>query len=127
MERADGTYSANCHGQQFFENVVEMVKQYLATSPDPAVYEFLQYDLAGLTSRYGGVVGTTFRSFPSYPQRYTEVMRPQPEAPAEMDCRIDPLKVPRVTTTFTEDDLVMREFLPHTSRQLIRKGKFAAA
>ena len=31
MERADGTYSANCHGQRFFEDVVEMVKQYLAT------------------------------------------------------------------------------------------------
>jgi hypothetical protein len=28
---------------------------------------------------------------------------------------------------FTEDDLVMREFLPSTSRQLVRKGKFCAA
>ncbi len=127
MERADGTYSANCHGQQFFENVVEMVKEYLATKPDPAVYDFLQYNLTELTARYGGVVGTTFRSFPSYPQRYTEVLTPQPEAPADVDCRVDPLKVPRVTTLFTEDDLVVREFLPHTSRQLVRKGKFAAA
>jgi hypothetical protein len=127
MERADGTYSANCHGHQFFENVVEMVKQYLASKPDPAVYDFLQYDLAELTARHGGVVGTTFRSFPSYPQRYTEIVTPQPEAPANVDCRVEPLKLPRVTTRFTEDDLVMREFLPHTSRQLIRKGKFAAA
>ena len=31
MERADGTYSANCHGDRFFEDVVEMVKQYLDT------------------------------------------------------------------------------------------------
>ena len=127
MERADGTYSANCHGQQFFENVVEMVNHYLDTKPDPAIYDFLQYDLAGLTARFGGVAGTTFRSFPSYPQRYTEVLRPQPEAPADMDCRVEPLKVPRVTTVFTEDDLVMREFLPTTSRQLIRKGQYCAA
>jgi hypothetical protein len=44
-----------------------------------------------------------------------------------MTCRVEPLKVPRVKTHFTEDDLVMREFLPHTSRQVIRKGRFAAA
>ena len=37
-----------------------------------------------MTERFGGVVGTTFRSFPSYPQRYTEVLDPQPAAPAEM-------------------------------------------
>jgi hypothetical protein len=127
MEKADGTYAANCHGQRFFEDVVAMVKQYLATSPDPAVYDFLQYNFAELTARYGGVAGTTFRAFPSYPQRYTEVLRPQPESPEGVHCRVEPLKVPRVATHFTEDDLVMREFLPHTTRQLIRKGRYAAA
>lgn len=127
MEKADGTYSANCHGQQFFEHVVEMVHQYLASDPDPAVTDFLQHDFEGLTARFGGVVGTTFRSFPSYPQRYTEVVTPQPEAPEGLTCRVEPLKLPRVPTRFTEDDLVMREFLPHTSRQVIRKGKFCAA
>ena len=127
MERADGTYSANCHGHRFFENVVEMVNQYLDSKPDPAVVEFLRYDLSELTARYGGVVGTTFRSFPSYPQRYAEVLTPQPETAADMDCRVDPLKVPRLRTTFTEDDLVMREFLPNTSKQVIRKGKYCAA
>jgi len=127
MERADGTYSANCHGQRFFENVVDMVNQYLASNPDPAVYDFLRYNLAELTASHGGVVGTTFRSFPSYPQRYTEVLDPQPDAPADLACRVEPLKVPKVTTRFTEDDLVMRQFLPQTSRQLIRRGKFCAA
>jgi hypothetical protein len=127
MERADGTYSANCHGHRFFENVVEMVHHYLASKPDPAVYAFLEYNLAQLTERHGGVVGTTFRGFPSYPQRYSEVLTPQPAAPPDVNCRVEPLKVPRVPTKFTEDDLVMREFLPHTSRQLVRKGKFAAA
>jgi hypothetical protein len=57
-----------------------------------------------------------------------EVMTPQPAAPAEMaNCRIDPLKEPKVATRFTENDLVIREFLPKTSRALIRKGKFCAA
>src|SRR5262252_9485175 len=41
MEKADGTYAANCHGQRFFEDVVEMVQQYLASGPDPATYDFL--------------------------------------------------------------------------------------
>jgi hypothetical protein len=127
MERADGTYSANCHGRRFFEDVVGMVKTYIATNPDPKVYDFLQYNFLELSEQYGGVVGTSFRGFPSYPQRYTEVLDPQPEASPDMACRVEPLKVPRVTTTYTEDDLVTREFLPHTSRQLVRKGKFCAA
>jgi hypothetical protein len=81
-----------------------------------------------MKERFGGVVGTTFRSFPSYPQRYTEALTPQPEAAAEMaDCRLDPLKALKVATRFTENDLVVREFLPKTSRALIRKGKFCAA
>jgi len=127
MEKADGTYSANCHGQRFFEDVVEMVRQYMASSPDPAVYNFLEYDFEALAARHDGVVGTAFRSFPSYPQRYTEVMVPQPAAPADVECRVEPLKVPRVCTRFTEDDLVIREFLPQSSRQLIRKGRYCAA
>ena len=127
MERADGTYAASCHGHRFFENVVEMVQQYVASKPDPQLYEFLDYTLAELTAKHGGVVGTTFRGFPSYPQRYTEVCAPQPAAPPDVDCRVEPLKVPRVPTCFTDDDLVIREFLPHTSRQLVRKGKFVAA
>jgi hypothetical protein len=127
MERADGTYSANCHGHKFFENVVGMVNQYLATNPDPAVYDFLRYNLTELTAGCGGVAGTAFRSFPSYPQRYLHVLDPQPESAPDMNCRVDPMKVPRVKTLFTEDDLMMREFLPQTSRRLIRTGKSVAA
>jgi hypothetical protein len=126
MERADGTYSANCHGHRFFEDVVDMVKQYVDSRPDPAVWEFLQYNYGELASRFGGLVGTTFRGFPSYPQRYTEPLRPQPE-PADLTCPVEPLKAPPAVTSFTENDLMMREFLPNTSRQLVRKGKFCAA
>jgi len=128
VERADGTYSANCHGDRFFEDVVEMVKKYLDSKPDPKTYEFLQYSFADMTQRFGGVVGTTFKTFPSYPQRYTEVVTPQPATPPEMaGCRVEPVKAPRVATRFTEDDISVREFLPNTSRTLVRKGKFCAA
>ena len=127
MERADGTYSANCHGRRFFEDVVAMVRQYIDSKPDPQAYDFLRYNHEELVARFGGVVGTAFRGFPSYPQRYTEVLDPQPEVAADMNCRIEPLKVPRIVTKFNEDDLVMREFLTTTSRQLIRKGRYCAA
>ena len=127
MEKADGTYAANCHGQGFLEDVAAMVNEYLASKPDPSIYSFLEWNLEELTQRFGGVVGTAFRSFPSYPQRYTEVLDPQPAAPEGVACRVEPLKVPRVKSRFTEDDLVMREFLPQTSRQVIRKGRFCAA
>ena len=59
-----------------------MVNTYLATKPKPAVYDFLQHDFAALQTRYGGIVGTTFRTFPSFPQRYIErlakTLRAQP-------------------------------------------------
>ena len=47
-----------------------MVRAYLDSRPDPDIYEFLRYDFEDLDERYGGVVGTTFRTFPSFPQRY---------------------------------------------------------
>jgi hypothetical protein len=127
MEKADGTYSANCHGDRFFEDVVTMVQQYLDSKPNPETYGFLQHSFDELTARFGGVVGSAFRGFPSYPQRYTEVLNPQPAAPEGIACRVEPLKVPRVITSYTEDDIVMREFQRHTSRQLVRKGRSIAA
>ena len=117
MERADGTYSANCHGDRFFADVVAMVNQYLDSKPDPQVCDFLRHNFDDLTNRYGGVAGTAFRAFPSYPQRYTEVLHPQPAAPLDMDCRVEPLRVPRVITAYTEDDLITRQFLRNTTRR----------
>jgi hypothetical protein len=43
------------------------------------------------------------------------------------DCRIEPVKATRTATTFTERDLTVREFLPHTSRLLMRERAFRAA
>jgi len=124
MERADGTYSANCHGDRFFANVVAMVRAYLDTRPDPAVTEFLRYNFDELTNRFGGVAGATFRGYPSYPQRYTEVVVPQPPAPPGMTCRVEPLALQRVTTVYTEQDLVVREFFRTGSRRLIARSEW---
>jgi hypothetical protein len=118
MERADGTYSANCHGDRFFSNVVAMVKQYLDTKPDPTTTDFLRYSFEELSDRFGGVTGTAFRGYPSYPQRYTEVVTPQPPSPPGVSCRVEPLMLPRATTVYSERDLVLREFGQTSSRRV---------
>jgi hypothetical protein len=128
IEKEDGTYSANCHGHRFFEQVSEMVHTYLATRPDPAVYEFLRDDFTSLDARYGGIVGTTFRTFPSFPQRYIERLAEQ--IPCEADgegVRVEPLRVASSPTRYTQDDLHIRQFMKDTSRRLIRKGQYRAA
>ncbi len=128
IARNDGTYSAHCHGDRFFETVAEMVKQYLASHPNPDTYDFLRHDFTTLSARYGGVVATAFRTFPSYPQRYIECLAVQP--PCEEDrpgLDVEPLRVPQQPTRYTEDDLHVREFMKDTSRRLVRKGAFRAA
>ena len=125
IERADGTPSTKCHSPAFFQDVVEMVTQYLTSSPDPEILEFLRYDFVGLTTRYGGVVATTFKGS-SYPRRYMEVMRPQPQE-AGHDCPVEPLDLPRAMKHFTEADLVVRRFRADAAPSLARKGKVRAA
>jgi hypothetical protein len=128
IEKEDGTYSANCHGHQFFEQVADMVHEYLASKPSPEVYDFLRHDFASLTASHGGVVGTSFRTFPSFPQRYIERLAEQ--LPSEADAagvKVEPLRAPQQPTRYTQDDLHVREFRKDTSRRLIRKGQFRAA
>jgi hypothetical protein len=114
MERADGGATLSSHGAAFFFHVAEMVRQYLATKPDPGVYEFLKYDFVQLNERYGGVLATTFRNFPSFPKRYNE---PLPEQPAAVDpIKIEPLPLSRQPHSYTEADLCVRQFyLPSLS------------
>jgi len=126
VPRADGSESCYAHNPQFFTDVAAMVKRYLESQPNAAVYDFLRDDFAALTAKHGGVVGTTFRAFPSYPQRYTEVVNDQPE-PRDSSVRIEPLKRPALQTRFTSDDLYVREFLADTSRRLVRTGQHRAA
>lgn len=117
FERADGSPSPGVHGPHFFEDVARMVREYLATRPDPALLEFLHYNFAGLIARYGGIVGTTFRQFPSYPRRYRQLAQPQPAPPDASDTRVQPLKDAAITL-FTDADLQMREFQPAASRSI---------
>jgi hypothetical protein len=128
LEREDGTYSANCHTARFFEQVAEMVRVYLDSRPDPAVYDFLRHDFKALENRCGGVVGTSFRTFPSFPQRYIERLPIQ--LPSESDAagvRIEALRPAQHPTHYTQDDLHTRQFSASVSRRLVRKGRFRAA
>jgi hypothetical protein len=120
--RADGSDSMRSHGPQFYEQVSEMVKAYLQANPDPALYEFLQHDFAALNNLHGGVLATTFRNFPSFPQRYMEKL----EMPsADCTVRVEPLKPLTQPVIYTEHDLHVRQFTG--SRTNRRKGQGQAA
>ena len=128
IEREDGAYSANCHGHRFFEQVADMVHTYLDTAPAAAAYEFLRDDFAALERKHGGVVGTTFRTFPSFPQRYIERLPEQFPCEADTDSvALEPLDAPQQPTRYTENDLHIRHFTNASSRRLIRRGAFRAA
>ena len=112
----DGNISPRLHGPTYYQDVARMVRQYLATKPDPSTYEFLRYNFDGLTERYGGVVCTTFRNYPSYPQRYNErVVLVTAEDQLRDSVRVEPLKPVSQPTRYTERDLAKRLFTPQTS------------
>lgn len=115
--RADGTESDALHNATYFEDVAALVQQYLASNPDQELLEFLQHDFDGLRARYGTIVGTTFRSFPSYPRRYREVVE-GPALPADIqNAPIEPV-IDTSTRTFSERDLQLRAFTGTKARQL---------
>jgi hypothetical protein len=122
--RADGSDSPRSHGPEFYQEVAEMVTAYLATSPDPGLIDFLRHDFSALDLEFGGVVATTFRNFPSFPQRYIQAIEQPPADPA---IRIEPVKPPSQPLRYSEDDLQMRQFTDHTSRKLTRRGAHRAA
>ncbi len=123
VERCDGGAAAGSHGRNFLADVAGMVQAYLASDPDPAAYDFLRYDFAGLEARFGGVAGTTFRAFPSFPQRYIDVLpvSAQPDTPSS--ARIQALKTPAGPVHFTDHDLVTRQFLERATRRLARRER----
>jgi hypothetical protein len=128
IEREDGTYSANCHGHQFFEQVAEMVDVYLSTRPDPSVYEFLRDDFDALSTRYGGVAGATFRTFPSFPQRYIERAATQVVCDADAaDVIVEPLQSTKQPTRYTEQDLRVRQFRTTSVGQPASDSRIKAA
>ena len=117
----DGGQSSQCHGPSFYLDVAEFVKAYLRTQPDPAIYEFLRYDFAGLTARYGQVVATTFRNFPSYPQIYLDPLAEQPRGPETPEI-VPPAQAPRSRDSTPQQDVVVREFRQSGTRRLRRAG-----
>jgi hypothetical protein len=128
IENQDGTCSANCHGHLFFEQVADMVHTYLGNEPTPAALDFLRHDFAALEAQFGGVVATSFRNFPSYPQRYIERLDEQPPCDADGEgIVVERLHESAHTVRYTEDDLHIRQFARRSTTRLIRKGAFRAA
>jgi hypothetical protein len=124
VSRSDGSDSPRSHGPLFYEDVAEMVNGYLESGADPALYAFLEDDFAALTARHGGVVATTFRNFPSFPQRYMEVVDMPSADPLVKVERLKRLTQPLL---YTEDDLHVRQFTQGGARRLSRKGQHRAA
>jgi hypothetical protein len=124
VARSDGSDSPRSHGPLFYEEVAEMVKWYLASSPDPSLFEFLKGDFKRLSARHGGVVATTFRNFPSFPQRY---MEPVDMPSADPLLKIEPLKPLTQPKLYTEDDLHVRQFTEARARRGAGKSQHQAA
>jgi hypothetical protein len=126
IERGDGTYSANCHGQRFFEEVAGMVHAYLESRPPSGVYDFLKEDFARLEARFGGVVATSFRPVPSFPQRYIERLAEQPPCDADLEgVTVEPLRGQNQSTAFTDAHLHVRRFVTDAPRRGARSVRAA--
>lgn len=62
LRRHDGRCYAHTHSQKQYDAEMDLLaRQYLAASPPTSLYEFLQYDFAGLLARYGRIYGTKVR------------------------------------------------------------------
>ena len=92
-----------------------MVHTYVGNRPDPAAYDFLREDFTALEKRHGGVVGTSFRTYPSFPQRYIEPVAVQTPCEADNEgVSVEPLRTVRMPTRYTEQDLDIRQFTKQT-------------
>ena len=124
---ADGLPSDALHSQSYFEDVASFVHQYLATGPDASKLEFLQYDFEELRRRFGSVAATTFRSFPSYPRRYREVVADQPLPLDLQSIPVEKLIDPVPGTIFTDEDLQLRAFNGASARVVASYARPVAA
>jgi hypothetical protein len=117
---ADGTRATRTHAPEFYEDVAAMTRDYLASGPDPALLDFLHWDFATLHAHYGGVTATTFKNFPSFPQRY---MAPCTDVPVEplAGVKVEPLKRALQPALYTERDLHVRQFTGATARRVARE------
>jgi hypothetical protein len=117
FKRADGTESDALHNATYFEDVAALVQQYLANGADQQLLEFLKYDFDELRALHGTIVGTTFRSFPSYPRRYREAVEGPALPPEIQNVRVEPV-IDASLKVFGEQDLQLRVFNGGSSRQV---------
>jgi hypothetical protein len=129
LERTDGTCSSSAHTPRFFEQVARMVTEYLDSRPNAATYAFLRHDFETLTAAHGGVTGTSFSPFPSYPQRFLQRLDPQPIStdPSLTHVDVEPWRVAARRAEYTADHLEVRQFLAHTSRRAAPSRQTRAA
>jgi len=114
--RSDGRPLAQTHTAQFFRDVSRMVREYLDSRPDSAISEFLTLSFDELARLNGGVVATTFRGFPSFPQRFREPIAEQPRMPRVAHVvRLDGRRHQRA---YTDADLETRQFQPRSTRAI---------
>jgi hypothetical protein len=115
IDRGDGTFFAEYHGGRFLQEVAEMVGIYLDSHPDPLTYGFLRHNFDVLDAGFGGILGTTFRPFPCFPQRYQEHFHSDLEDHGLCDVPVARSSI-RKRVRFTEGDLVLRQFLMDSTR-----------
>jgi hypothetical protein len=113
--RADGSVSDVLHNATYFEDVAVLVRQYLATSPDAELLDFLKYDFETLRAQHGAVTGVTFRSFPSYPRRFREAADGY-ALPHEIESAPVEKIVDTSSRMFSDQDLQLREFTGSSAR-----------
>jgi len=106
MTLPDGRLDTRLHPPAFFDAVELLTREYLATDPDPSVLAVVRDDMDTLVARHGQLLATSFRRYPSYPQRYLEVLAEQPAGP---DVPVVPVSQPRVVMQYGDADLVARD------------------
>src|SRR6185436_3301072 len=111
---ADGRRATRTHAPEFYDDVASMTRAYLATGPDPSLTDFLRWNFQELQVQYGGVTATTFRNFPSFPQRY---MSPCEMLPVEAGVKVEPVKRLSQPELYTERDLHVRQFTGRAARR----------
>ena len=123
LANATGT-RARSHGAGFYEEVAQMVRDYLASDPDPVVIDFLRWDFS--SSTISSAAWSRRRSGISRPF-HNDMWKRAPSLPVDTDVKVEPLKPLTQPRLYTEDDLHIRQFTDSSTRRLNRKGQYRAA
>ncbi len=109
MVRNDGTNAHRCHSPEFFHGSRLARPPVSVDESRPWDVDFLRYDFDELTARYGRVIGTAFRGFPSYPRLYSRASRGAAGLGARGPRHIDRRdELPERRRRYSEADLDLR-------------------